>query len=74
MATVKANETAKLVINVETGVDDKGKTKYSQRSIVALDPAVSDDDARAIGVLYGGLQTCPVGSIVRQSTAVLVEE
>lgn len=74
MATVKANETAKLMVNVETGVGDNGKAKYSQRSIVSLDPAVSDDDARAIGALYGALQTYPVGSIVRQSTAVLVEE
>lgn len=74
MATVKINETAKLVVNVETGVDEKGKAKYSQRSILALNPAISDDDARTIGSLYGGLQTYPVGSILRQSTATLAED
>lgn len=74
MATAKANETAKLVINVEVGADSNGKAKYAQRSILALDPAISDDDARAIGTLYGGLQTYPVGTVVRQSTAALVED
>lgn len=74
MATVKDRETAKLTVNVESGVDENGKVKRSARSITNLDPALSDDDARAIGDLYGGLQVYPVSSIVRQTTAVLVEE
>ncbi len=55
MATVKEKETAKLTVNVESGVDESGKVKYAARSIMNLDPALSDDDARVIGELYGGL-------------------
>lgn len=74
MATVKEKETAKLTVNVESGVDESGKAKYAARSITNLDPALSDDDARVIGELYGGLQAYPVSTIVRQTSAVLVEE
>ena len=74
MATVREKETARLTVNVESGVDESGKARYSGRSITDLDPALSDDDARVIGDLYGGLQAYPVSSIVRQVSAVLVEE
>lgn len=74
MATVKENETARLTVKVESGVDESGKAKYSARSITDLDPALGDDDARTIGELYGGLQAYPVSAIVRQVSAVLVEE
>lgn len=74
MATVREKETARLTVNVESGVDESGKAKCSGRSITDLDPALSDDDARILGDLYGGLQAYPVSTIVRQTSAVLVEE
>lgn len=74
MATVKSNETAKIIVNVETGVTESGKAKYSARTISNVNTALSIDDRRVIGSEYAALQTYPLGTIKTQDTADLVED
>lgn len=66
---VKANETTKLVLKVETGVNAKGAAVYSQRTIGNINPALSDADMLDIGNAIAGLQSCPLGGVVRQDSA-----
>lgn len=74
MAVVKEKQGTKLVLAVEVGLTASGAAKYAQRSIAKMNPAVSDSDLLDIGEGFGALQVFPVGSIVRQDTAVLVRE
>ena len=74
MATARMNETKKIQLNVETGTSASGKAVYSVRTLSNIKTELSDDDARAIGAAYGGLQTYPVGKIVLAESAVLVED
>lgn len=74
MATSRMSETKKIQLNVETGVTSSGKAAYSVRTLSNIKSELSDDDARAIGAAYGGLQMYPVGKIVLAETAVLVED
>ena len=73
MATVRGAESSKIMVDVIVGVTETGKDKTSARTISNIKPEVSDDDRRAIGNMYAGLQTYPVSSIRTQETAVLLE-
>ena len=74
MAVTKSEQSAKLVLAVEVGTTASGAAKYAQRSISKMNPAISDGDMFDIGEGIGTLQVYPVGSIIRQDTAVLVRE
>ena len=74
MAAVKTNETTKLVLSVETGTTAGGAPVYGQRSFANIRPSLSDDDVLTLGTGLAALQTHPLGKVVRQDTAVLVEE
>ena len=74
MATTKSKQATKLVLAVEVGLTASGAAKYAQRSFSKLNPAISDSDMLEIGEGIGTLQVFPVGSVIRQDTAVLVRE
>lgn len=74
MATARMDETKKIQIRVETGANTNGTAKYSVRTLSNIKTDLSDDDARAIGTMYAGLQTYPSAGVILAETAVLVED
>lgn len=73
MAAIKTNETTKLVLKVENGVNANGTPIYSQRAFNKINPAIANDDLLAIGQKIGGLQEHTVGVISRQDNTELIE-
>lgn len=73
MAATKKNQTSKLIIRVESGVNSSGAAVYSQRTFTHINPALSDDDVLNIGKVLGALQKYPVDSVNRQDAAALAE-
>jgi len=71
MAVVKMNQSAKLIIKVQTKTDANGEAVYAQRSISNLNPAVVDNDVYTVGTAIAGLQKYPVETVSRQDTAAL---
>ena len=71
MAVVKMNQSAKLIIKVQTKTDANGEAVYAQRSISNLNPAVADSDVYTVGSAVAGLQKYPVETVSRQDTAAL---
>ena len=74
MAVSKAEQTAKLIIKVKTGVNENNNPVYSQRSFANFNPALSDEDVLSIGTMIGELQEHGVEAISRQENAVLTAE
>lgn len=74
MAVNKAEQTAKLMIKVQTGVNASGNPVYRQRSFANMNPALTDEDALGIGTMIGELQEHVVEAISRQENAVLAAE
>ena len=73
MAAVKANESTKLVLKVETGTKANGTPIYNQRTFTKINPAIGNDDLLAIGQQLGELQAYTVGAVTRQDVTELVE-
>lgn len=74
MAAVRAEETVKLIIKVQTGISDSGNPVYSARSFANINTALSDDDVLDIGRSLAELQECAVQAVVRQENAALAAE
>lgn len=74
MATIRGDETKKIQVKVETGVNASGSRTFSVRTLSNISDQLTDDDARVIGSAYGALQTYPVDAISLAETAVLLEE
>lgn len=74
MAVNKAEQTAKLMIKVQTGVNASGNPVYRQRSFANMNPALTDEDVLSIGTMIGELQEHGVEAISRQENAVLAAE
>ena len=70
---VKKEQTAKLVLKVQTGTGSNGVAVYNQRSFAHISPSVSDDDLLDIAQALGALQMYPVGAISRQDAAELAK-
>lgn len=66
MAINKTKQGTKLLLTVETGIAADGSTKYSQRSIKNVNPALADEDAFEVASALGALQAYPVAAITRQ--------
>lgn len=71
MATEKIEQSAKLIIKVQTGVNASGKPAYRQRVLANMNPALTDDEVLAIGQAIGGLQQHDIEAVSRQDNAVL---
>ncbi|CUH94448.1 hypothetical protein P22_0514 [Propionispora sp. 2/2-37] len=74
MAIVKAPQSSRLELKVQTGTDDSGKPVYRVRSFTNLGTGAADADVYAVGQAIGELQQHPVISIGRQDDSLLVNE
>ena len=74
MAALRINEEAKLTLKVATGTTAKGATTYANRNIANLNPVATDTKALEFATAYAALQSHTLGSVVRTSTAELVED
>ncbi|MBQ8697939.1 MAG: DUF1659 domain-containing protein [Schwartzia sp.] len=74
MATVKKDQSTKLLLSVETGVKADGSAACSQRTIRSVNPAISDENAYDVASAVGALQTYPLNGIARQDTSALIRE
>ncbi|WP_196594252.1 DUF1659 domain-containing protein [Pectinatus sottacetonis] len=73
MAVTKTDQSTKLIVNVQTGVDANGKAKYGQRNFASINPGVSDDVLLSTGKALGTLQSHQLGTIMRQDECTLSE-
>lgn len=69
---VKNGETSKLILKVENGYGKNGQTNFAQRTFQHISPALSDDDAYAIGEALAGLQSHTLGTVSRTDIASLI--
>ena len=74
MAVTSKHDSCKLMLSVVTGQTDAGTDKHATRSIANINPAITADDAYAIAVSIGQLQTNAVDAIKRQDTVDYTEE
>lgn len=74
MAVTQKSQTAKLLVKVCTGSNEKGNPVYKQCAVANLNPALTNDDAFDIGEGLGSLQMHDVEEIGRQQYAVLIKE
>lgn len=70
---IKKDQTSKMVLKVQTGVNATGVAVYGLRTFANIDPALSDDDFLAIAKALGELQSQVVGSIHRQDAASILQ-
>ena len=70
---VKNAATSKIILKVENGVGESGKTLFANRTFQHINPALSDDDAYTIGAALAALQTHALGSVIRTDSAQLQE-
>lgn len=71
MAVNKVEQTSRLIVKVETGINTAGQPVYRQRSFANLNPALSDEDVLAIGTALGALQQYRIEAVGRQDNAIL---
>ena len=69
MAKEIAASTMKL--NLVSGQDDKDNPKYSTRSFKDINTELSDEDMLSVGTAMAGLQTMPLGQVLRTDTTEL---
>lgn len=69
MAKEIAASTMKL--KLVSGQDAKDNPKYSTRSFKDINTELSDEDMLSVGTAMAGLQTMPLGQVLRTDTAEL---
>lgn len=72
MAVIKVPQSSRLILKVQTGVNDDGKAVYRQRSFNNLKTDATDGDIHAVGLALAGLQLYPVEAIGRIDDVQLV--
>lgn len=60
-----------MKLKLVSGQDAKDNPKYSTRSFKDINTEVSDEDMLSVGTAMAGLQTMPLGQVLRTDTAVL---
>ena len=71
---VRRNEAATLKLKVITAVDAGGVATIKTRSVAHLNPALTDEESRLLGVAISGLQQYELDSVARVDTAELAAE
>lgn len=68
-----AREIAASVMKLKlvAGQDAKDNPKYSTRSFKDINTELSDEDMLSVGTAMAGLQTMPLGQVLRTDTAEL---
>lgn len=69
MAKEIAASTMKL--KLASGQDAKDNPKYSTRSFKDINTELSDEDMLSVGTAMAGLQTMPLGQVLRTDTTEL---
>ncbi len=69
MAKEIAASTMKL--KLVSGQDAKDNPKYSTRSFKDINTGLSDEDMLSVGTAMAGLQTMPLGQVLRTDTTEL---
>ena len=69
MAKEIAASTMKL--KLVSGQDAKDNPKYSTRSFKDINTELSDEDMLSVGTAMAGLQTMPLGQVLRRDTTEL---
>ena len=69
MAKEIAASTMKLKLG--SGQDAKDNPKYSTRSFKDINTELSDEDMLSVGTAMAGLQTMPLGQVLRTDTTEL---
>lgn len=69
MAKEIAASTMKL--KLVSGQDSKDNPKYSTRSFKDINTELSDEDMLSVGTAMAGLQTMPLGQVLRTDTTEL---
>ena len=60
-----------MKLKLVSGKDAKDNPKYSSRSFKDINTQLSDEDMLSVGTAMAGLQTMPLGQVLRTDTAVL---
>lgn len=60
-----------MKLKLVSGKDAKDNPKYSSRSFNNINTQLSDEDMLSVGTAMAGLQTMPLGQVLRTDTAVL---
>lgn len=60
-----------MKLKLVSGQDAKDNPKYSTRSFKDINTELSDEDMLSVGTAMAGLQTMPLGQVLRTDTAVL---
>ena len=72
MAT-RLEESCKLALVVQTGLDDKGKAVTKTRTFGNIDPDIADADALSVMKGLGSLQKYEVNKMTLTSSCVLTD-
>ena len=60
-----------MKLKLVSGKEAKDNPKYSSRSFNNINTQLSDEDILSVGTAMAGLQTMPLGQVLRTDTAVL---
>ena len=63
-----AKEIAASTMKLVSGQDAKDNPKYSTRSFKDINTELSDEDMLSVGTAMAGLQTMPLGQVLRTDT------
>ncbi len=66
MAVTSKQDSCKLILSVVTGQTESGADKHASRTIANINPNITADDAYAVAVNIGALQTLAVDAVKRQ--------
>ena len=71
---VRRNAASRLTLKVITAVDAGGVATLASRSVTHLNPSLTDEEVRLLGVELGGLQSHELDSVSRTDSAELAAE
>lgn len=74
MAVVKAPQSGKLILKVQTGVNATGNPVYRQRSFANIKAGAADSDVFAVAEGLASLQKNNLADIIRQDVNNLVNQ
>ncbi|MBR2214293.1 MAG: DUF1659 domain-containing protein [Selenomonadaceae bacterium] len=71
---VRRNAASRLTLKVITAVDEGGAATLASRSVAHLNPTLTDEEVRLLGVDIAGLQQYELDSVSRTDSAELAAE
>lgn len=74
MAVIKNDQSAKLVLKVQTGTNASSNPVYASRTFGKVNPSIDDEDLFTIGQAIASLQSYPLAAVNRQNNSTLASE